>query len=109
MIRNLALTALLITMPFSGLRVICVDSTAPAETGSDCERLCTRHHVSDTTGSSNCSLSTDNSPLITFASTAALAPEAPMQAPLVVSVVVADSARGCLEPELAHRVPPPRA
>jgi len=106
--RNLVLAMLLVTMPLSGMRVICVDSAAPTETGSDCERLCARHHVSSSTNSSTCALSTDASSLIVFASTAALGPEEPVQAPLVVSAVSADSPRCCLDPELAHHVPPPK-
>ena len=108
MTRNLVLIALLVVMPFSGMRVICVDAAAPTETGSDCERLCTRHHVSSTTNGSNCTLSTDSSSLIVFASTAAVGPEEPLSAPPVVSAVFTDSTQCCPEPELAHRVPPPK-
>jgi len=99
---------LLVTMPFSGMRVICVDAAAPTDTRSDCERLCARHHLSGNTSTSNCALSTDASSLIVFASTAAVGPEEPLSGPLAVSVVSADAPRCCLEPELAHRVPPPK-
>jgi len=106
--RNLVLSALLVVMPFSGIRVICVDANAPADTRSDCEQLCARHHLSGTGSSSNCTLSTDSSSLIIFASTAAAGPEEPLCAPLVASAVFTDSTQCCPEPELAHRVPPPK-
>ena len=108
--RNLALIALLVVMPFSGMRVICVDAAAPTDTDtrSDCEQLCARHHLSGTGSTSNCTLSTDSSSLIVFASTAAVGPEEPLSAPPVVSAVFTDSTQCCPEPELAHRVPPPK-
>jgi hypothetical protein len=108
--RNLVLSALLVVMPFSGMRVICVDAAAPADTDtrSDCEQMCARHHLSGTGSTSNCTLSTDSSSLIVFASTVAAVPEEPLSAPLVVSPVFTDSTQCCPEPELAHRVPPPK-
>jgi hypothetical protein len=106
--RTLVLSALLVTMPFSGMRVICVDASAPAQTGSDCERLCVRHHLSGTGGTSNCALSTDESSLIVFASTAAVEPEQPIGVTSVMSEAAAESPRFCPEPELAHQVPPPK-
>jgi hypothetical protein len=107
--RNLVLVALLVTMPFSGMRVICVDAPTPAETASDCERLCARHHVSGAGSSSNCTLSTDNASLIVFASPAAVGPEEPLSAPLVSAAATIDISQYLPEPELAHRVPPPKS
>jgi hypothetical protein len=108
MMRGFVLSALFLTLPFTGMRVICVDAGAPAETVSDCERLCPLHHVSGTSGSSNCALSTDSSSLIVSASTVAIEPEQPERMTSVGSAVAADSPRCCLEPELAHHVPPPK-
>ena len=108
MMRGFVLSALLLTLPFGGMRVICVDASAPPEPGSDCERLCPLHHVSGTSGDSNCALSTDSSSLIVFASIVAVEPEQPASMPSIVSAVSADAPRCCLEPELAHHVPPPK-
>ena len=109
MLRNLLLSALLVTMPFSGMRVICVETPAPADTGSDCERLCARHHVSGSTDSSNCMLTADACALVAFASTLSVGPEQPPAAlTLDMAAAPADGTCGCLEPELAHRVPPPK-
>jgi hypothetical protein len=108
MMRGFVLSALLLTLPFGGMRVICVDASTPPETGSDCERLCPLHHVSGTSGDANCALTTDSSSLIVFASTAAVAPEQPASMSSIESVVSADAPRRCLEPELAHHVPPPK-
>lgn len=110
MLRNLLLSALLVTMPFSGMRVICVETPAPADTGSDCERLCARHHVSGSTDSSNCMLTADACAIVAFATTLSVGPEQPPAAlALDVSAAPADGASGCLEPELARSVPPPKA
>ena len=109
MTRNLVLSALLFTMPFSGMRVICVESTtAPVDTGSDCERLCARHHVAGTATGSNCLLSADACSLLAVATTMAVAPEEPLHEPLVTATVFAEAPRYCPEPDLAHRVPPPK-
>lgn len=117
MMRRFALGTLLVIMPFGGIRVMCVDSprdvglsSAPTETGANCERLCPLHQPSmtDTESSSDCALSADASSLNVFASIAALRPQGPLQEPSGVAPTYADSPRFYLEPELAHPGPPPK-
>ncbi|HEY3092008.1 MAG TPA: hypothetical protein VGJ52_02880 [Vicinamibacterales bacterium] len=114
--RKFLLSALLVTMPFSGIRVICVDAPAAASAATtqtaadDCEQICARHHhvSSDTTGS-NCVLTADVCALLAFASTVSIGPEqSPAGLTLDVSAAPADAPRGGLEPELTHQVPPPK-
>ena len=118
--RTFVLGTLIAILPFSGMRVICLDAhvdaggaSAAAEPAADCERLCALHHpfgsASDPGNGSNCALSTDASSLIVFASTAVVRPEEPLQVPLVVSPVHVESPRCCLEPELARLDPPPKS
>jgi len=119
------LGTLLILMPFSGIRVICIDAptdekrpSAPTETLSDCERLCPLHQPSGTPSStdsagstesgSGCALSTDASSLSIVASIAVPRPQEPLQVALVASAASADSPRFYLEPALAHLGPPPK-
>jgi hypothetical protein len=117
--RRLVLGTLIVIMPFSGMRVICVDSpeeattsSAPSREVSECERLCPLHQPSDTPSSTKtdqgCALSADGCSLIAFASIAAFQPQEPPQVPLVVLAVYAESPRFCLEPELAPVGPPPK-
>jgi len=109
LMRSLVLSALLLTMPFSGMRVICVETAASVDTASDCERLCARHHVSGSTDGSNCMLTADACALVAFASTISVGPEPPpADLTLDVSVAHADPPRGGVEPELARLVPPPK-
>lgn len=124
--RRLALGALLVVLPFSGIRVICIDSpvdvsgsTAPTETLTDCERLCPLQRPSDTPSitagpssstksDSDCALSPGASSISLSASIAVLRPHEPLQVPLAVSAAPAESPRFYLEPELAHLAPPPK-
>jgi hypothetical protein len=113
--RNLVLSALLVTLPLGGMRVICLNepadltnSTVASNTDSGCERLCARHHSSSDGDGSNCALTTDPCALIAFASTSALCPEESLGITLCVSAVPADVPRYAPEPELARRVPPPK-
>ena len=117
--RGFVVLGLLVVMPFSGMRVICLDAptdvsgvNAPVETLSDCERLCPLHQPTDTSSSSKkdegCALSADASSLIIFASTAVVRPQEPLQVPDVVSTVSPASPRSCVEPELARLDPPPK-
>ncbi len=124
--RKLVLAALLVVLPFSGMRVVCVDSPTPVsgsaastETVVDCERLCPLHPPSDTpamtpgtrsgteTGS-DCALSTDGASFSILATVAVLWPHESLEVPLAVSAVSAASPRFYLDPELAHVAPPPR-
>ena len=110
---------LLVITPFSGIRVSCIDAptdvsgrlSAPTEIGADCERLCPLRQASSTAnteGGSGCALSADVSSLSLFASIAVLGSPEPLQIPLVVPAVYADSPRFYLEPDLAHLGPPPK-
>jgi hypothetical protein len=117
--RKLVFGTLLVLMPFSGMRVICVGlptdvsaSKARTETGTDCERLCPLHPPSAApSGSQNgsdCALSSDASSIGIFASIAVPQPQEPLHVPVVVSEVSADAPRFYLEPALAHLGPPPK-
>lgn len=116
--RTLVLGTLLVILPFSGMRVICVGvptdvspSNARTEQGTDCERLCPLHLPSVAPSSpdgSDCALSSDASSLGIFASIAVLQPQEPLHVPLVVSAVSADAPRFYLEPALPHLGPPPK-
>ena len=114
-IRKLVLGTLLAIMPFSGLRVIYVDSPADVsrssprnEEGADCARLCPLHQPSRTESGSECALSADASLQSLFASVAIPLPQEPPQVPLVVAHTCSDSPGFYLEPALAHLGPPPR-
>ncbi|HEY3162400.1 MAG TPA: hypothetical protein VGJ78_25760 [Vicinamibacterales bacterium] len=116
MLQKLVLSALLVTMPFAGIRVICVDppvdaSAATTQTAADdCGRICARHHqVSSDTNGSNCILTADACALLAFASTIGVGPEQPSTAVgLHVSPAPADAPRRCLDPALARPFPPPK-
>ena len=116
MIRTLVLGTLVAILPFSGMRVICIDATADTSSATevsagdaDCERLCARHHVASTTTGATCALSTDPCALMVFACTVGVGPEEPSSAlRLDVSAVPVDAQRFCLDPEVARRVPPPK-
>ncbi len=124
--RTLVLSALIAVMPFSGMRVICIDSpadpgstspVAQTETGSECERLCPLHKPatarsapsSSSENESDCALSPDSSFVSSvFAGVAVSRPADPLQVPQAVAAVYADPSRFHLEPELAHLAPPPK-
>jgi hypothetical protein len=108
------LGTLVLVMPFSGMRVICLDSPADASNSSapaapapdDCERVCALHQPASGNGS-HCALSPDASSLLVFAGAAVVRPLEPPQVPLVVTAVYAEVPRFRPEPELARFVPPP--
>jgi hypothetical protein len=117
--RKLVLGTLLVFLPFSGMRVICIGSptdvsasNARTETGADCERLCPLHPSSVAPSSpedgSDCALSSDASSLGIFASIAVLQLQEPLHVPLVSAPTYSDVPRFYLEPALAHLGPPPK-
>jgi len=123
--RRFVLGALFIVTPFSGVRVICVDSpmeprhpVARAEAVSDCERLCPLHPPSstsrdterggDTENASDCALSVDGATMSVVAGIAVPQPQGAFPVPAIVTVVVANSPRLYVEPALAHLAPPPK-
>lgn len=110
---------LLTIMPFSGMRVICIDSpmnvesvsTVHTEGDADCERLCPLHQPSSTATKeegSDCALSADASSLSLFASIAVLRHQEPLPVPLVTATTYSDSPRIYSEPKLAQLGPPPK-
>jgi hypothetical protein len=127
MIRTFAVGALLLVLPFGGIRVICVE--APADPSgsaasqneqplSDCERMCPFHppaetssvtaHSSDSGDGSDCALSSDGSGLSIVATVAVVRPHQPLQVPVTVSLVIAEAPQLYAEPALALLGPPPK-
>jgi hypothetical protein len=132
-LRSFAFVALLVVLPFSGIRVICVDPAAagadPAaspetkaaeETLTDCERLCPFHppgsmralHADSQSSSdedADCALSSDAAALQMLATIAVLRPTQPLVVPDVVSETPAAASAAYTEPALANLAPPPKA
>lgn len=113
--RRVAL-ALLVVIPFSGMRVICVDqpteavaTTAHIGSSDDCDRLCVIHHPANSGNDTNCSLSADASSLIVVAGIAVIPAEQTLGRPTVVPHTYIEAPQLYLEPGLAHRNPPPEA
>lgn len=135
-LRNIALGTLLLVLPVSGIRAICIASptegregqhleTVVAETTresrplTECERLCPFHppisaQSSDAQASSGssdeeseCALS-DGAALTMLGNTAVLRPHTPLVVPHVVSAVAVDRVLFYSEPALAHFAPPPK-
>lgn len=113
--RKLLISALLLIMPFSGMRVICLEPAGEpsglgdhAESGTDCDRICALHRP-DGGEQSSCALTADASALMMFACAAVLPSQQPMRAPVVVFVHDEDAPQLYLEPGLAQLSPPPKA
>ena len=135
-LRSLALGVLLFVLPFSGIRVICVESPAqgvdsdasPTHTETaaearpltDCERLCPFHPpesmqapdadaASASSGESpDCALSSDAAALQMLGTIAVLRPAPPVVVPDVVSDVPVFTSSVYAEPSLALLAPPPK-
>ena len=131
-LRSLAFVALLVVLPFSGIRVICVDPAAagadPAAspetkateaTLTDCERLCPFHppasmqalHADSQSSSdedADCALSSDAAALQMLGTIAVLRPADPLTVPYVVSDAPAYATAFYAEPALVHLGPPPK-
>ena len=113
---------LLLALPFSGVRVICVEAPAEAAANTeqsasvpatdDCERLCALHHVSATTpdseSGSHCALSTNPSCFDIFGSVAVFHAPQPYGVTLVATPVVERAAALYVEPSPSHPGPPPK-
>lgn len=127
-LRSLAFVALLVVLPFSGIRVICIDSAAagadqgtpPAEeTLSDCERLCPFHppgslhalHADSQSSSddADCALSSDAAALQMLGTIAVLRPVPAVAMPDVVSDAPVLTSSVYSEPALALLAPPPKS
>ena len=113
--------ALLLVMPFGGMRVICV--AAPAEAANsteeahskaltECERLCPLHESSESSSSSDktdCALSAGASSLMASGVVALVRSIDPLLAPESVRVEYTLSPRFAPQPELPRFGPPPRS
>ena len=132
-LRSLTFVALLVVLPFSGIRVICIDSAAAGAdsaavgethaaegTLTDCERLCPFHPPasmgrldadaqSSTDEDADCALSSDAAALQMLATIAVLRPAQPVSVPYVVSDAPVFTSSVYSEPALAHLPPPPKA
>ncbi len=129
----MAFCALLLVLPFSGIRVICVESptaidvaATPAEshttddTLTDCERMCPFHppesmqapdaaSASATSGDdSNCALSSDAAALQMLGTIAVLGSAPRLVVPLIIADVPVEIAPAYAEPSLIHPGPPPK-
>lgn len=134
-LRSLAIGALLLVLPFSGVRVICVEASptvidpaapAGAEEGAatqaltDCERLCPFHppaemqapHVDAASTSSDedadCALSSDAAALQMLGTIAVLRPAQPVAVPEIVSDAPVFTSSVYSEPSLSLLAPPPK-
>jgi len=136
-LRRLALGVLLLVLPFSGVRVICVESPArggdavaplthtetatEARPLTDCERLCPYHppesvqaaHDVDAASASSgedadCALSSDAAALQMLGTIAVLRPAPPVAVPDVVSDAPVFTSSVYAEPSLALLAPPPK-
>lgn len=131
-LRSLAFVALLLVLPFSGIRVICIDSPAagadPAAvpethaaegTLTDCERLCPFHppasmqtlHADAQSSSdedADCALSSDAAALQMLGTIALLRPAQLVSVPYVVSDAPVFTSSVYSEPALALLAPPPK-
>ena len=131
-LRSLAFVVLLVVLPFSGIRVICLDSAAAGAdsaavpetqaaeaTLTDCERLCPFHppasiqtlHAASQSSSdedADCALSSDAAALQMLATIAVLRPAHLVSVPYVVSDAPVLTSSVYSEPALALLAPPPK-
>jgi len=131
-LRSLAFVSLLVVLPFSGIRVICIDSAAAGAdsatpethaaeaTLTDCERLCPFHppasmHTLDADAQSSsdedvdCALSSDAAALQMLATIGVLRPAHLVSVPYVVSEAPLFTSSVYSEPVLALLAPPPKS
>ena len=133
-LRSLAFVALLVVLPFSGIRVICIDSPVPegysadpathtgvaATTLTDCERLCPFHPpgsvqaphadaASTSDEDADCALASDAAALQMLGTIAVLRPAAAVAMPDVVSDAPVLTLSVYSEPALALLAPPPKS
>jgi hypothetical protein len=132
-LRNVAFAALLLVLPLSGIRVICVESPSPegdsavpatapeaeAVPLTDCERLCPFHPpesvaaphadaASTPDEDADCALSSDAAALQMLGTIAVLRPAPPVIVPDVVSDAPVFASSIYSEPTLALLAPPPK-
>jgi hypothetical protein len=132
-LRSLAFAALLLVLPFSGIRVICI-APAPApgdpaaaprteaaeEALTDCERLCPFHppgsvqalHAEEqasSDGDADCALSSDAAARQMLATIAVLRPQIPLAIPQIVTDAPVFASSVYSDPALALLAPPPKS
>ncbi len=131
-LRSLAFGALLCVLPFSGIRVICIESPVPGGSSAapatqaeaerpltDCERLCPLHPpesleamhgdaASSSDEESDCALSSDAAALQMLATIGVLRPAQPVAMPDVESDAPVFTSSVYSEPSLALLAPPPK-
>ena len=131
-LRSLAFGALLLVLPFSGIRVICIESPGPEVSSdvpapqaeakrplTDCERLCPLHppesleamHADGASSSgekSDCALSSDAAALQMLATIGVLRPAQPVAMPDVESDAPVFTSSIYSEPSLTLLAPPPK-
>jgi hypothetical protein len=114
--RKVLLWALVVVMPFGGMRVMCVEAPLAATTAavhahdSDCERLCPLPPaVANSGNGSDCAMTVDNSLIIMAAAVAVFPVQPPLAHATFVQHEFADPSRRYLEPWLAQPNPPPEA
>lgn len=128
-IRLCVVTALLVILPFSGIRVVCFElpaeesAAAPADHElTDCERLCALHRTADvpstpvdsTSDNSDdrevCALTADGAILdcVSFSAIAVVRAQQPADTPVIARNLYVDSSRLHLDPALAPAGPPPK-
>jgi hypothetical protein len=122
MTRKAVASALLILMPFGGMRVVCVEGPVPAPTrqtdqaseaqhGADCDRLCPWPRSADANGGSDsdCALTGDDASVAVIVVTSALTPHVMSDTEMAASEPVAEIPPVYVEPSLVHASPPPKA
>ena len=128
LIRLSVVTALLVILPFSGIRVICFElpaeesATAAAEHElTDCERLCALHREDETPAAQSpepgadtprevCALTAEGAILdcVSFSAIAVVRAQQPADSRAIASNLYVDSSRLHLDPALAPAGPPPK-
>ena len=127
--RLFVVTALLVILPFSGIRVICFELPAEESAAAvadheltDCERLCALHRPADapsppvtstsddSDGREVCALTADGAILdcVSFSAIAVVRAQPPAETPAIARNLYVDSSRLHLDPALAPAGPPPK-
>jgi hypothetical protein len=128
LVRTVVVGALLLVLPFGGMRVICIaESEEPAATSSEavappeqpkhevteCERLCPLHATDSSSSDSDsqterCGLSAGASSLMAAAGIAVVRPLVPPPLPSIVRSVYVETGRFMPDPDLPRFAPPPK-
>jgi hypothetical protein len=119
--RALLASILLIVLPFSGIRVICVDDAEEASVSApgaepemdqqaieDCRRICALHHPRPVPAEEDCAITVDPTSLTMLGGVAVLPAIDAAAAPFATPHVYFERLHGYVEPGLAHLSPPPK-